>query len=156
MIKEFFLNKSNKSNVLNLISMMCDPLKVFRIRVDEYDARTIIQNEKMHAMLGDIARQAKHLNQVLDLDSWKRLCVDQYRKDCIENDLPRLADYWKRQNFRIMPGLDGSSLVALGTQTRDFPKYVAAGFIEWLYAYGAKNEIVWSKPEKQFDERYAA
>jgi hypothetical protein len=46
--------------------------------------------------------------------------------------------------------------VALGTQTRDFPKYVAAGFIEWLYHYGANNGIEWSEPQEQFDERYAA
>lgn len=154
-VRNFFYNFKNKLGLYEVIKQL-DPNKLWRIRVDEYDEKTRLQEEKYHAMLGDIARQAKHLNQVLDLDSWKRLCVDQYRRDCIENDIPRLADYWKRHSFRLMPGLDGSSLVALGTQTRDFPKYVAAGFITWLYAYGVNQNIAWSEPEKEYDLRYAA
>jgi hypothetical protein len=154
-VTNFYYNFKNKLGLYDLLQRL-DPNKLWRIRIDEYDEKTRLQEEKYHAMLGDIAKQAKHLNQALDLDSWKRLCVDQYRKDCITNEIPRLADYWKRQNFRLMPGLDGSSLVALGTQTRDFPKYVAAGFIEWLYHYGSVNEIEWSEPQEEFDERYAA
>lgn len=153
-VKSFYYNFKNKLGLYELIKDL-NPNKLWRFRIDEYDARTLEQNDKIHAMLSDIANQAKHLNQVLDLDSWKRLCVDQFRKDCIENDIPRLADYWKRQNFRLMPSLDGGSLVALGTQTRDFPKYVAAGLIEWLYKFGAENNIEWSEQE-QFDDRYAA
>ena len=154
-VTNFYYNFKNKLGLYGLLQQL-NPNKLWRIRIDEYDEKTRLQEEKYHAMLGDIAKQAKHLNQVLDLDSWKRLCVDQYRKDCIENDIPRLADYWKRKNFKLMPSLDGSSLVALGTQTRDFPKYVAAGFITWLYAYGVNQNIVWSEPEEQFYERYAA
>lgn len=108
------------------------------------DLKTRDQEEKYHAMLSDIAKQAMHLNQVLEADDWKRLCVHQFRTDCISNNIPRLADYWSRQKFKLIPSLDGSSLVALGAQTRRFPKYVASGFVEWLLHYGAENNIIWS------------
>jgi hypothetical protein len=154
-VRNFYYNFKNKLGLYELIKQL-DPNKLWRIRVDEFDEKTRLQEEKYHAMLGDIAKQAKHLNQVLDLDSWKRLCVKQFADDCIEQDIPRLADYWKKNEVKLMPSLDGRSLVALGQQTRDFPKYVAAGFITWLYAYGANNDVVWSEPEEQFNERYAA
>lgn len=154
-VRNFYYNFKNKLGLYELIKQL-DPNKLWRFRVDEYDARTLEQNDKIHVMLSDIAKQAKHLNQALDLDSWKRLCVKQFADDCIEQDIPRLADYWKRNEVKLMPSLDGRSLVALGQQTRDFPKYVAAGFITWLYAYGTNNDVVWSEPEEQFNERYAA
>ncbi len=126
-----------------------------------FDERTHEQNKKMHAMLADIAKQAKHLNQVLDEESWKRLCVKQFADDCIENDIDRLAEYWRKQNFRIIPSLDGKSLVMIGAQTRKFPRYVAAGFVEWLYTFGSENNIQWSDPEQlsqdeEYERRYAA
>lgn len=154
-VQNFFLNSKNIAGLGFLIRGL-DLTKLWRIRIDEYDEKTRLQEEKYHAMLGDVARQAKHLNKVLELDDWKRLCVKQFADDCISQNVPRLAEYWTRNQVRLMPSLDGGSLVALGQQTRDFPKYVAAGFITWLYAYGADNNIVWSEPEEQFDERYAA
>lgn len=115
--------------------------KEWVIEIKEYDSRSEMQNSKMHALLGDIAKQSTHLNQVLSLDDWKRLCVAQFRKDSIESDIPRVADYWKKNEFKIIPSLDGSSLVTLGSQTRLFPQYVASAFIEWLIKFGAENNI---------------
>lgn len=131
--------------------------KLVRIRIDFYDEKTREQEKRYHAMLGDISKQAQHLNQVLDVDSWKRLCVKQFADDCIANDIDRLADYWRKNGFRLMPSIDGKSLVTLGKQTREFPKYVAAGFIEWLYHFGSENKIVWSDPKYQEEyERFVA
>jgi len=154
-IQKFFLNAKNTQGLIALLRTL-DLSKLHLIRIEEYDEKTRLQEEKYHAMIGDIAKQAKHLNQAFDVDSWKRLLVAQYRQDSIDNDIPKIAEYWKRTEFRLIPSLDGKSLVTLGAQTRDFPKYVAAGFIEWLYHYGAENEIEWSEPEERWDERYAA
>jgi hypothetical protein len=151
----FYYNFKNKQGLYDLLKSL-DPKYLWRIRIDIFDEKTRIQEEKYHAMLNDIATQTTHLNETLSPSDWKRLCVSQFAADCIENDLPRLCEYWEKANFRMMPGLDGRSVVALGQSTREFPKYVAAGFIEWLYAYGADNNINWTEPAKQFDERYAA
>ena len=148
-MKPFYYNFQNKQGLFDLIKSL-DPNKLWRFRVDEYDEKTRLQEEKYHAMLGDIAKQAKHLNQVLELDDWKRLCVKQFCDDCISQNIPRLVDYWKSKNVRLIPSLDGRSIITLGAQTREFPKYVAAGFITWLYAYGNDHDVKWSEPVDDF------
>jgi hypothetical protein len=155
MVENFFYNGKNIEGLIRLIDSK-DASKLWRFRVDEYDEKSRLQEEKAHAMLGDIARQAKHLNRMFDLDSWKRLTVAQFRIDCIQNNVPRVADYWRKQKVELVPSLDGSALVTLGAQTRDFPKYVYAAWITWLYAYGDQLGIVWSEPQAQWDERYAS
>jgi hypothetical protein len=119
------------------------------------ELKTRDQENHYHALLEDIARQCKHLNEHFDKDDWKRLCVDMFRKDCIRMGDQRLCDYWKRNGFRLVPSLDGSGLVALGSQTRKFPKYVATAFIEWLLAWGAEREVSWSDPREIPLEAYA-
>ncbi|MDD4971884.1 MAG: recombination protein NinB [Paludibacter sp.] len=148
----FFYNFKNKSGLFDLIKNL-DPTKLWQIRVNEYNARTLEQNSKIHAILNDISHQSKHLNQALDIDSWKRLCVKQFADDCIEQNIPRLADYWRNNSVKLIPSIDGRSLVALGQQTREFPKYVAAGFITWLEAYCVNNNIE-LHDNYVFDEKY--
>lgn len=123
---------------MNFICLVCEEKR--------NNAKTREQEERYHAMLNDIARQCKHLNETFDPDSWKRLCVDMFRKDSITGVDKRLSDYWSKNGFRLVPSLDGSGLVALGDQTRRFPKYVASAFIEWLYSYGSENTVIWSDP----------
>jgi hypothetical protein len=118
------------------------------VKVTEYNKRTAEQNAKLHAMLTDIANQSKHLNQNLSADDWKRLCVAQFRQDCIANNVDKLADYWRKHDVRFMPGLDGKSLVALGKPTHEFPIYVMAGFIDWLIYWGAENNIKFTAPKE--------
>lgn len=142
-VTTLYYNGSTRDKINAVISSL-DPTKTHRIRIDEFDEKTRIQEEKYHVMLGDIARQMQHLTQQLDLDSWKRLCVAQFKADSIANDVPRLAEYWKKKQMRLVPSIDGSSLVMLGDQTRTFPKYVASGFVEWLNYYGAVNGVCFS------------
>lgn len=111
------------------------------------ELKTREQEKRYHAMLNDIARQCSHLNENFDADSWKRLCVDMFRKECLQPGAdPRLSDYWKRNGFRVVPSLDGSGLVVLGSQTRNFPKYVACAFTEWLFSFGAERKVEWTDP----------
>lgn len=140
---KFHLTETNKPYLFEKINAL-DYSQDWYVSIEEYDKRTLEQNAKLHAMLGDIAKQSTHLNKVLSADDWKRLCVAQFRVDCIDSNIPKLADYWKKNEFVLMPSLDGKSLVALGNQTRKFPAYVMAGFIEWLYDYGAQNGIKWT------------
>jgi hypothetical protein len=121
-------------------------IQEYMLYVKEYSKRTLDQNAKIHAMLGDISNQCLHLNRVLNASSWKRLCVAQYRADSIQNNVDRIADYFRKNDFELLPSLDGQTLVVLGEQTRDFPIYVAIGFIEWINAYGDNHSVVWSEP----------
>ena len=140
---KFHLTESNKPYLFEKLNLL-DFTKDWYVTVEEYDKRTLDQNAKLHAMLTDISKQSTHLNKRLSAYDWKRLCVAQFRTDCIKNNVPKLTEYWQNNEFKLIPSLDGQSLVALGTQTRKFPAYVMAGFIDWLYYFGAENEIKWS------------
>jgi hypothetical protein len=87
------------------------------------------QEEKYHAMINDIAKQAQHLGAKWSAEDWKRLLVDQYLREVDE------------LQSKIIPNLDGTGIVQLGFQTRKFTKEQASEFVEWLYSWSANNGI---------------
>lgn len=87
------------------------------------------QNEKYHAIIGDIARQAQHMGAKWDAEDWKRLLVDQF---CKENNLG---------NGKVIPNLAGDGIVQLGFQTRKFTKEQASEFVEFLTAWALEHGI---------------
>lgn len=91
------------------------------------------QEEKYHAMIGDIAKQASHLGSKWDSESWKRLLVDLFLR---ENGM---------YNGKILQNLDGTGIIQLGFQTRNFTKEQASEFVEWLHAWGANNGITFTE-----------
>ena len=86
------------------------------------------QEEKYHAIIGDIAKQAQHMGATWDAETWKRLLVDKY---CREIGL----------NSQIMANLDNNSIIQLGIQTRKFTKEQASEFVEFLLAWSAENGV---------------
>ena len=86
------------------------------------------QEEKYHAIIGDIAKQAQHMGAKWDAETWKRLLVDKY---CREIGL----------NSQIMANLDSDGLVQLGFQTRKFTKEQASEFVEFLHAWATDNGV---------------
>lgn len=91
------------------------------------------QEEKYHAMIGDIAKQASHLGSKWDAESWKRFLLWQFAKDTNTNQ------------GQIVPSLDGTGIVQLGLQSRNFTKEQASEFVEWLHAWGAENGITFTE-----------
>jgi hypothetical protein len=92
-------------------------------------SKTREQEEKYHAMINDIAKQAKHLGAKWSSEDWKRLLVDQFMRDSGDS------------GGRVIPNLDGTGIVQLGFQTRKFTKEQASEFVEWLYAWSGNNGI---------------
>jgi len=92
-------------------------------------SKTREQEEKYHAMINDIAKQAKHLGAKWSSEDWKRLLVDQFLRE--EANI----------QGKIIPNLDGTGIVQLGFQTRKFTKEQASEFVEWLYAWSGNNGI---------------
>ena len=91
------------------------------------------QEEKYHAMIGEIAKQAQHLGSKWDAESWKRLLVDQF---CRDNNIKTGA---------VIPNLSGDGIVQLGMQTRNFTKEQASEFVEWLHAWGAEHGVTFEQ-----------
>jgi len=87
------------------------------------------QEEKYHAIIGDIAKQAQHMGAKWDAESWKRLLVWQF---CKERDIDA---------GKIVPSLDMTGIVQLGQQTRKFTKEQASEFVEFLQAWATDNGV---------------
>jgi hypothetical protein len=97
------------------------------------ESKTREQEQKYHAMIGEIAKQAQHLGATWDSRDWKRLLVQKFCKD------------YKMAGGRIIPNLDGDGIVQLDFQTRKFTKEQGSQFIEWLHAWGAEHGIVFKE-----------
>jgi hypothetical protein len=89
--------------------------------------RTLEQNAKLWAMLGDVARQIEWHGQKLTAENWK---------DMFSASLKRQA---------AVPGIDGG-FVVLGTRTSRMTKSEMAELIELMYAFGAERGVQWSDP----------
>ena len=86
------------------------------------------QEEKYHAIIGDIAKQAHHMGSKWDAETWKRLLCDKFVREI-------------GLSSQIMANLDNDGLIQLGFQTRKFSKEQASEFVEFLLAWCADNGI---------------
>jgi hypothetical protein len=91
-------------------------------------SRSNEQNEKYHAIIGDIAKQAQHMGAKWDAETWKRLLVDKYVREI-------------GLTSKIMANLDNDGLVQLGFQTRKFTKEQASEFVAFLICWCDQNGI---------------
>lgn len=91
--------------------------------------RSIPQNDRMWAMLTDIARQAKHLGKKYTTDQWKVLFMHACGNE-----------------VQFLPALDGQGFIPWGNRSSDLSKGEMTDLIEFMFAWGAENGIVWSDP----------
>lgn len=101
-----------------------------------------IQEERYHAMIGDIARQCTHVGRQWDAESWKRILVDEFAEQMRAAGSPLHHD----GASAVTPSIDGRRVVQLGLQTRVFYVKEAAAFIEFLFSFGADRDVMWSEP----------
>ena len=116
-----------------------------------------VQEEKYHAMLGDMARQSVYLGRRRSLECWKRLLVEAF--------VQILRDEAKAQGKpdpfpagEILPSIDGLRIVQVEVLTRNFTVKQASMFIEYLYAFGSESGVKWSvehEPDPEWMEEHA-
>lgn len=102
--------------------------------------RTLDQNAKMWAMLGDISRQVKWpvngREERLDTHAWKDIFTASLQ-----------------QEQRLARGLRGGA-VLIGAHTSSMGRRQVAELIELMYAFGADHGAVWSEPEPEIPGWY--
>lgn len=92
------------------------------------------QEEKYHAIIGEIAAKEELYGQKLDAESWKRLLIDAFKHET-KGD-PDLAGEWEKfGSLKLLPALNHPGFVTVGEQSRKFSKKLATAFIEWLLAF---------------------
>lgn len=104
--------------------------------------RTLEQNAKLWAMLGDISRQVEWpvngVMQRLDSEDWKSLMTAA-----------------ARQEIRMAQGINGG-VVMLGESTRRMTVAELGDVIECMYVFGAEKCVTWSEPKGQMPEQWEA
>lgn len=86
--------------------------------------RTIPQNDRMWAMLTDIARQKAWHGLRLTPDDWKMIFLDGLKRE-----------------MRAVPNLDGTGFVNLGRSSSDLSVEEMTNMIELMFAWGAQNSV---------------
>lgn len=91
--------------------------------------RTLPQNDRMWAMLTDIARQREHCGRHYTPDQWKVLFMHACGKE-----------------VTLIPALDGETLVPWGYSSSDLSKQEMSDLIDFMFAWGAENGVVFNDP----------
>lgn len=92
--------------------------------------RTIPQNDRMWAMLTDIARQKEHMGRRYSTHQWKVL----FLHAC-------------GQEVQFLPSLDGKTFIPWGQSSSDLGKDEMTELIEFMFAWGAENGVHFNEPE---------
>lgn len=102
--------------------------------------RTLPQNDKMWAMLTDVAAQATHAGRKFGTDEWKAIFLHALGRET-----------------QFVPSLDGATFLPLTNRSSDLSKSEMSDLIELMLAWGAERGIVWSgdaeKGESDVDPR---
>ncbi len=107
-------------------------------------ARNISQNSLLHALCGDVSKQKQWAGQKIDTEGWKRLFVDSWARET------------GRSPGKVVPSLDGESVVVLNISTRKLGKKDFAELVTWILAYCDLNDIRISAPADYESYREAA
>lgn len=98
--------------------------------------RTIPQNDRMWAMLTELAMQLTWHGKRLSADDWKLVMLDALRRE-------------KSEELRIVPNTDGTGFVNLSTSSSDLSKDEMTEMIELIFAFGGQHGVTFRGPEAQ-------
>lgn len=91
--------------------------------------RSIPQNDRMWAMLTDVASQLPWHGVKLQPNDWKLLFLDALKRE-----------------LRVAPNLDGTGFVNLGRSSSDLSKEEMTGLIELVFEFGARHGVEFHDP----------
>jgi hypothetical protein len=92
--------------------------------------RSLPQNDRMWAMLTDVATQLPWHGIKLSADDWKLIFLDALKRE-----------------LRMVPNLDGSGFVNLGRSSSDLSKEEMTNLIDLISAFGANHGVVFHDTE---------
>lgn len=91
--------------------------------------RSLPQNDRMWAMLTEVAAQLPWHGVKLTPDDWKLIFLDALKRE-----------------LRMVPNLEGTGFVNLGRSSSDLSKDEMTDLMELIAAFGAKHGIAFNDP----------
>lgn len=92
--------------------------------------RSTPQNDRMWAMLTEIAQQLPWHGVKLRPDDWKLIFLDALKRE-----------------LRMVPNIDGTGFVNLGRSSSDLTKGEMSDMIELIFKFGAQHGVVFAKDD---------
>lgn len=92
--------------------------------------RTLPQNDRMWAMLTDVATQLLWHGIKLSPDDWKLIFLDGLKRE-----------------LRLVPNMDGTGFVNLGRSSSDLSRGEISDLFELISAFGAQHGVVFHDTE---------
>ena len=92
------------------------------------EKRSDPQNRKLHACIGDIARQVEWAGKKRDPNTWKRLLMASWLRA-------------RGEQVEILPALDGKGVDIVFERTSELSRAEGAEFIEYLLAWGTEQGV---------------
>jgi len=136
MAKIIIRTEQHRSRAMSAVEQA--PLN-FEVIVQEHKpSRSLDQNAKFHAMLGDISKQVEWHGSLFNTQIWNRLVTAAYLRECGEIAL-------------LVPALDNAGIDIIYEKTSKMSVKKMAELIEYSYAFGSQNDVVWS--EKYMGEK---
>lgn len=95
--------------------------------------RSLPQNDRMWAMLTEVAQQMQWHGLTLKPDDWKLIFLDALKRA-------------NNEALRIVPNTDGTGFVNLSTSSSDLSKDEMTDLIELISAFGANHGVHFNEP----------
>jgi len=95
--------------------------------------RSLPQNDRMWAMLTDVAEQVKWHGVTLRPDDWKLIFLDALK-----------------QEMRVVPNLNGTGFVNLGRSSSDLSKEEMSDLMELIAEWGSRHDVKFHEPPDRF------
>ncbi len=94
--------------------------------------RTMPQNDRMWAMLTDIAQQKEHAGRRYTPDQWKVLFMHAVGRE-----------------VQFIPSLDSSTFIPWGQSSSDLSVGEMTDLIEFMFSWGAEHGVVFHEPKQR-------
>ena len=92
--------------------------------------RSLPQNDRMYAMLTDIAKQATHHGRKYGVNEWKAIFLQALGRET-----------------QFIPSLSGAGFIPLGLSSSDLSKAEMSDLIELMQSWAAENNVTFHEPE---------
>jgi NinB protein len=122
-MSRYFYTLNSKDDRIRAVNTIAAAPVGARVEI-KAEKRSLPQNNRMWAMLTDIAHQLPWHGQKLRPDDWKLLFLDALKRET-----------------KAIPNLDGSGVVSIGTSSSDLSKSEMSDMIELMLAFGAEHSV---------------
>jgi hypothetical protein len=96
------------------------------------------QEERYHAMIDDISKQTTYAGKSWKPLHMKRILLDEFADEMRNAGTPLHGD------SMVIPSENGRRVIQLEIHSSEFYVKEASNFIEFLFAWGAARDVMWS------------